>query len=325
MRGYASPVAGIDIAKMYVPHGFMVGAGIVALVQVGLLIVRRGTGDAIARAADDTRMKRALGAGSAGYVAIAVLIALLGGLVGELSPGMLVAFVLYAAFAAFVHELIVGISAMHAGWFPAFAVALITLIVGILLGFPPVALALLVGFSASTGPAFADMGYDLKAGFVLRGSGADGAFELDGRRQQLYAAMLAFLIAIPTVYFAHPGYFAHDLVPPVDRVYIATIKAGATADVAKALLIWASPGAVLQLLGGPRRQLGILFATGLLIPNPLAGWAVLVGIAIRVAMLKWRGAEASGPMEVLAAGFIGGDALYGFFDSVIKTAALKVK
>jgi uncharacterized oligopeptide transporter (OPT) family protein len=325
VRGYATPVAGIDIAKMYVPHGFMVGAGIVALVQVGLLIARRGTSDAIARAADDTQMKRALGAGSTGYVAIAVLIALLGGLVGELSPGMLVAFVLYAAFAAFVHELIVGISAMHAGWFPAFAVALITLIVGILLGFPPVALALLVGFSASTGPAFADMGYDLKAGFILRGSGTDRAFELDGRRQQLYAAMLAFVIAIPTVYFAHTGYFAHDLVPPVDRVYMATIKAGATADVAKALLIWAIPGAVLQLLGGPRRQLGILFATGLLIPNPLAGWAVLVGIAIRVAMLKWRGAEASGPMEVLAAGFIGGDALYGFFDSVIKTAALKVK
>ena len=106
----------------------------------------------------------------------------LGGLVGALSPGMLVAFVVYAAFAAFVHELIVGISAMHAGWFPAFAVALITLIVGILLGFPPVALALLVGFSASTGPAFADMGYDLKAGFILRGSGADRGFELDGRR-----------------------------------------------------------------------------------------------------------------------------------------------
>ena len=48
IRGYAMPVAGIDIAKLYVPHGFMVGAGIVALVQVGLLIARRGTGDAIA-------------------------------------------------------------------------------------------------------------------------------------------------------------------------------------------------------------------------------------------------------------------------------------
>src|SRR5207248_28260 len=84
---------------------------------------------------------------------------------------------------------VVGISAMHAGWFPAFAVALITLIIGILLGFPPVALALLVGFSASTGPAFADMGYDLRAGYLLRGEGANPAFELAGRKQQLYAAM----------------------------------------------------------------------------------------------------------------------------------------
>src|SRR5690348_2020499 len=244
IRGYAMPVAGIDIAKLYVPHGAMVGAGLVALIQVALLIARRGTGDAIAAATDDTQMKRALGAGSAGYVAIALLIALLGGLVGELSPGMLVAFIVYAAFAAFVHELIVGISAMHAGWFPAFAVALITLIVGILLGFPPVALALLVGFSASTGPAFADMGYDLKAGFILRGSGTDRAFELDGRRQQLYAAMLALLIAIPTVYFAYPGFFAQNLVAPVDRVYVATITAGASADVARQLLLWAIPGAI---------------------------------------------------------------------------------
>jgi uncharacterized oligopeptide transporter (OPT) family protein len=325
IRGYAMPVAGIDIAKLYVPHGFMVGAGIVALIQVGLLIARRGTGEALAGAGDESRMRGALRLGTVGYVAIAVLLAAIGGLIGELSTGMLIAFAVYAAFAAFVHELIVGIAAMHAGWFPAFAVALITLIVGILIGFPPVALALLVGFSASTGPAFADMGYDLKAGFLLRGMGADRAFELGGRKQQLYAAMIAFLIAIPTVYFAHPGYFAQDLVPPVDRVYIATIKAGATAEVAQALLIWAIPGAIIQFLGGPSRQLGILLATGLLIPNPMAGWAVLAGIAIRVAVLKWKGHEASGSMEVLAAGFIGGDALYGFFDSVIKTTMPKAK
>jgi uncharacterized oligopeptide transporter (OPT) family protein len=324
VRGYAMPVAGIDVAKYYLPHGFMVGAGVVALIQVGMLIACRGAGETVAEAGDDTRMRRALGLGSVGYVAIAVLIALLGGLIGQMSAGMLVAFVIYAAFAAFVHELIVGIAAMHAGWFPAFAVALITLIVGILFGFPPVALALLVGFAASTGPAFADMGYDLRAGFILRGYGANRAFELDGRRQQLYAAMLAFLIAIPTVYFAHPGYFAQDLVPPVDRVYVAAIKAGATAEVAQWLLIWAIPGAMLQLLGGPSRQLGILFATGLLIPNPWAGWAVLAGIAIRVVVERWKGDTASGDMQVLAAGFIGGDALYGFTDSVVKTAA-KVK
>jgi uncharacterized oligopeptide transporter (OPT) family protein len=324
IRGYAMPVAGIDTAKLYVPHGAMVGAGLVALVQVALLIARRGAnGLSIVEAAtagtDDTRMRRALGLGSIGYMAIALLIALMGGLVGDLSPRMLIGFVVYAAFAAFVHELIVGISAMHAGWFPAFAVALITLIIGILLGFPPIALGLLVGFSASTGPAFADMGYDLRAGYLLRGKGANPAFELAGRRQQLYATMLAFLIAIPTVWFAHPGYFAQGLVPPVAKVYVATIQAAATGNVAMALAIWAVPAAIIQWLGGPARQLGILLATGLLILNPMAGWAVLAGIAIRTLALRFKGREASGPMEVLAAGFIGGDALYGFFGSVIRT------
>src|SRR5437660_8391228 len=53
IRGYAMPVAGIDIAKLYVPHGAMVGAGLVALIQVALLIARRDpagqkVGDAIA-------------------------------------------------------------------------------------------------------------------------------------------------------------------------------------------------------------------------------------------------------------------------------------
>src|SRR5436305_13351357 len=67
IRRYAMPVAGIDIAKLYVPHGAMVGAGLVALIQVALLIARRGTGDAVAAATDDTRMRRALGLGSLGY------------------------------------------------------------------------------------------------------------------------------------------------------------------------------------------------------------------------------------------------------------------
>jgi uncharacterized oligopeptide transporter (OPT) family protein len=197
-------------------------------------------------------------------------------------------------------------------------------VVGILLGFPPVALGLLVGFAAATGPAFADMGYDLRAGFLLRGEGADPAFELAGRKQQLYAAMLAFLIAIPTVYFAHPAYFAQNLVPPVDKVYVATIQAGATPAVAKALLIWAIPGALIQLLGGQSRQLGILLATGLLIPNPMAGWAVLVGIAVRSAVLRVNGEQTFNNMVVLGAGIIGGDALYGFGDSVSR-AIPKVK
>jgi uncharacterized oligopeptide transporter (OPT) family protein len=318
IRGYALPVAGIDISKYYVPHGFMVGAGLVALVQVIVTISRRSGAEAPA-GRSDAELGRALGLGAVGYPLIAIIIATLGGLATQMSLPMLVLFILYAAFAAFIHELIVGIAAMHSGWFPAFAVALITLIIGILIGFPPIALGLLVGFSASTGPAFADMGYDLRAGFILRGYGKDPAFELEGRKQQLYAAMLAFLIAIPTVWFAHPAYFAQNLVPPVDRVYVAAINAGASSDVAQMLVLWAVPAAVIQWLGGPRRQLGILLATGLLIPNPLAGWAVLAGIAIRVVALRVKGEAAANPMEVLAAGFIGGDALFGFFDSVLKT------
>jgi uncharacterized oligopeptide transporter (OPT) family protein len=107
-------------------------------------------------------------------------------------------------------------------------------------------------------------------------------------------------------------------VPPVDRVYVAAIQAGASSDVALLLLAWAVPGAILQLLGGPKRQLGVLFATGLLIPNPLAGWAVLAGIVIRLTALRLKGEAANSPMEVLAAGFIAGDALYGFTDSMLK-------
>lgn len=232
---------------------------------------------------------------------------------------MLALFVIYAAFAAFVHELIVGIAAMHSGWFPAFAVALITLIVGILIGFPPLALCILTGFTAATGPAFADMGFDLKAGFILRGYGEDLRQELLGRRIQLFAALIAFLIAIPVVYLSYHSYFLQDLIPPVARVYAKTIEAGAQPGIAWSLLIWAIPGAVVQLIGGPKRQLGVLLATGLLINNALAGWAVLVGIALRVAILRRWGDRGRTPMEIMAAGFIAGDALYNFFSSIFSS------
>ncbi|OWJ62053.1 OPT/YSL family transporter [Inquilinus limosus] len=327
LRGYSGPLfggdafAGIipggDMMKAYIPHGVMIGAGLVALLQVGSTLLRRDTDGAV-RTQSDAALRRALGLGTAGYIALAMLIAAAGGLWAELSWGMLVAFVVYAAFAAFVHELIVGLAAMHSGWFPAFAVALITLIIGMLVGFPPTALALLVAFSAATGPAFADMGYDLKAGHILRGNGADPEFERDGRRQQLLAAMVAFLVAIVVVFFSWETYFAQDMLPPVDRVYAATIGAGVAPEVARSLALWAIPGALVQWLGGSKRQMGILFATGLLLNAPLAGWAVLVGILIRAVWTRWRGEEGRSEMEVVAAGVIAGDALFSFFDSVTK-------
>jgi uncharacterized oligopeptide transporter (OPT) family protein len=313
-----------DINAAYIPHGFMVGAGLVALVQVVILMLRDNSGTQLVGAAKTTAdVRRSMGLGSIAFVSIAVLIALLGGLWGELSPGVLVAFVIYAAFAALAHEVIVGLAAMHAGWFPAFAVALITLVIGMLAGFPPVALTLLVGFSAATGPAFADMGYDLKAGYMLRGNGADPAFEREGRKQQLFAALFAFAVAGVVVLIAYPNYLANNLVAPVDRVYAATIKAGASADVARQLLIWAVPGAILQFLGGPRRQLGVLFATGLLLLVPYAGWAVLIGVVLRLLWSRFAGEAQRSTMEVFAAGVIAGDALFSFYDLGTRYAARK--
>lgn len=310
-----------DLMAAYIPHGFMIGAGIVALFQVGVLLMQRNETTRAAEAAagtSDAKVRRALGLGTVGYLVIAVFIALVGGLMSEMSAGMLILFVLYAAFAAYVHELIVGLAAMHSGWFPAFAVALITLIIGMLIGFPVPALALLVGFSAATGPAFADMGYDLKAGYILRGNNVDPAFEIEGRRQQLFAAMFAFVIAGLVVLVSYQSYFAQNLVAPVDKVYAATIKAGVAPGVAWSLFMWAIPGALLQFIGGPKRQIGVLFATGLLINFPMAGWAVLTGIVCRLIWEKLRGVKGEGDMEVFAAGVIAGDAIYSFFDSVLK-------
>lgn len=348
IRGYAKPLMGWDINALYIPHGLMIGAGLVALVQVIAQIRSRG-GDAktaarpaagaTARhgaampaataeaepAAGPTRtvedMRRTLRLGAIAYVILAALLAMGSGVYAGMSLPMLIGFVAYAAFAAFVHELLVGIAAMHSGWFPAFAVALITLLIGMLIGFPPVALVILCGFAAATGPAFADMGYDLKAGYLLRGNGIDPAFELDGRRQQLAAGMLAFVISMPMVYFTYHSYFDQGLTPPVAAVYVATIKAGVAPGVATQLLIWAIPGALIQWLGGPRRQLGVLLSTGLLIANPLAGWAVLAGIALRVLALRLWGDKVRSSLEVFAAGTIAGDALYSFFNSLIQYRA----
>lgn len=331
LRGYSGQIFGGplfetiipkgDLMAAYIPHGFMIGAGLVALLQVGLLLFRRNEAQRQAEAASgttDAEVKRALGLGTIGYLVIAVFLALVGGLMTDMSIGMLILFVLYAAFAAYVHELIVGLAAMHSGWFPAFAVALITLIIGMLLGFPMPALALLVGFSAATGPAFADMGYDLKAGYLLRGNGVDPAFEREGRRQQLFAAMFAFVIAGAVVLVSYQSFFDRNLVAPVDKVYAATIKAGVAPGVAWQLFLWAIPGAILQFIGGPKRQIGVLFATGLLINFPMAGWAVVAGILCRLIWEKLRGADGEGDMEVFAAGVIAGDAIFSFFDSVLK-------
>jgi len=319
ISGYSTNLFGLNIGDLYIPHGFMIGAGIVALIQVVVLILRKKKKSDIDNySRSDKELGQAFGVGFIAYLAISILLALIGGVYAEMSFGMLLGFLLFATLAAFAHELIVGIAAMHAGWFPAFAVALITLILGILIGFPPEALALLVGYSACTGVAFADMGYDLKTGYMLRGNGENLELEKQGRRQQLYAGIVGFGVAAVVVLLTFNAYFEQGLIPPVNHVYAATIESGVSGDIARQLLIWAIPGALLQLVGGSTRQMGVLFATGLLLVNPIAGWAVLSGILIRFAIIKSTGRRYEQQMTIMAAGVIAGDALYSFFTSIVK-------
>lgn len=190
-----------------------------------------------------------------------------------MSVWALVGWVLFAAVAAIIHEIIVGLAAMHSGWFPAFAVTLIFLIIGMLVGIPMIPLTMLVGYCSATGPAFADMGYDLKAGWILRrGESPYTRYELDGRKQQFIASLVGFFVAIAMVALLWESFLAEGQIPPVSQIFADTITAGLDdASVWLSLLIWAVPGALIQLFGGAKRQMGVLLATGLLITTPGPG------------------------------------------------------
>jgi hypothetical protein len=104
-------------------------------------------------------------------------------------------------------------------------------------------------------------------------------------------------------------FFANKQTAPINAAYVAAIKAGISMETARSLALWAIPGALLQILGGgPRQQLGVLFATGLLISFPAAGWMVAAGIAGRLLALRLAGPGLRDRMEVFAGGVIAGDA-----------------
>ncbi|WP_298840812.1 OPT/YSL family transporter [uncultured Salinicola sp.] len=324
LRGYSETLFGFDISTAYIPHGIMIGAGLVALIQI-LLLMRRDRRQSEADGESTQRptrsalqMRTAMLSGFGAYLVIALILALGTGIYTGMSIGMLIGWLVFAALAAMASELIVGIAAMHSGWFPSFATALIFLVIGMLLGFPTTALGILVAFTVATGPAFADMAYDLKAGWTIRDEGSDLEYEMDGRRQQYFAELFSFGVAIVIVAFAFQAYFAADLVPPVARVYVATIDAGASLDVARQLLIWGVVGAIIQFAGGVSRQIGVLLATGLLITSPIAGIVIYLALLVRWIVVQRFGETGSHKLYVLGAGFITGSALYSFFSSTLK-------
>lgn len=306
------------ISLNYLPHGIMVGAGIVSLIQCGIMLMKKSDSNTSAAGQFTSSMKNmkgALGIGFGAYAVVAMVLAVVCGLLTDMSIPMFILWVLFAAFAALASELIVGISAMHSGWFPGFATALIFLIVGMLIGFPPLALGILAGYTAATGPCFSDMAYDLKCGYILRGEGKDPELEKVGRQQQFYAELFGFAVAFVMALLFANKYFDQGMFVAVSNTYKSTIEAGTSMEVAKWLLIWAVPGAVIQWLGG-HKQIGILFATGLLVGSTINGITILVALLIRYIAVK-RNPENEATLTILGAGALAGSALYSFFTATL--------
>ena len=321
ISGYSEKLFGFKISSLYIPHGIMIGAGIVALIQLGFVLKNKRVSKATEEERE-TNCKQplknrdftigALKKGSFLFVGGALAVAILGGLYTQMSLPMLICWVLFTGLTSIVAELMIGTAAMYAGWFPAMATSLIFLILGMLLRFPTTALALLIGYKICTGPAFADMGYDLKTGWLLRGRGEDAAYEIRGRREQLNAELLGAVIGIVISILSYKQFFSNGLLPPVAKVFATTIKAGTSPDILKYLVIFAVAGGIIQAIGGAKKQIGVLFATGLLIPSPMGGIAALVSLTIRIILEKKYGDEIKNTLAISAAGFIVGSSVFNF-------------
>ncbi len=324
LRAYGPTLVGIDFYKIYAPQGIMAGAGIAALIQFLMLYFRvRRTGMRVqpgsAPSATPTLVSaeegmRKLIVALVLFTAGALVAGLVSGVVNMMSPTLFTIWVLYIGFQAWFTTLICALSGMYAGWFPAFATALAALVISLLFGFPPLAAGIGVAYVAATGPGMADLNYDLKTGWILRGEGRDPSFERLGRRWQFYAKVLSLTVALAMIVIFYRAYFAGlNLYPPAARTLAATAKAAADPELARWLLTWAPLGFILQLAGGPERQIGILLATGLMIYNPPAGIAVLVTVAARLALIKALGVERLRDVfYVGGAGAVGGSAIVSF-------------
>lgn len=323
------PTYGIELAANYVPHGIMVGAAIVAIVQIIKILTKKDENDggtsALGRAAAGSKAgssAKVLVKGYVLYLIVALIIAITCGLYSEMSAGMLILWLLYAGVAAIVSELLVGIAAMQAGWFPMFGTTIVFVMLGLLIGFPPIPMACLTAFTAATGPAFSDMAYDLKTGWLLRGNGEVTEYEIDGRRQQFLCEVTGIIVAVAMVAIFHKMYFSQGFIVPTNKAYVATILAGLDSSVAIALLMWGVLGAVIQFIGGPSKQLGIMLATGLLISSKFGGFAIFVALIIRAIVNKKYGEKGQHALYILGAGTIAGSSVYGFFKNTLRTFLL---
>lgn len=110
-------------------------------------------------------------------------------------------------------------------------------------------MVVLVAFCSATGPAFADMGYDLE-GRLAAAQGrlvpADYArYDIEGKREQFKSSLIPASWSPPCAWRCSGRPTSRGgQIPPVSKVYADTIAAGLTnPHTLQNMLIWAIPGA----------------------------------------------------------------------------------
>ena len=341
LRGYSPYILGFDIGTSNIAQGVMIGAGIVAFVQIFFTLGKKekaaaplpagGAKEAKAEfisagAAGALRQRRNSGAephlienkitlrtfaSSVGlFICGAVAIALVMGIFSEMGLWQSVAWVVFAGIASVVVMVLVGTATMHSGWGPTFAVVTICLTVGLLVGFPPLPLAVLVGYLGSVGPCMMDTSVGLKAGWVIRGKGVNKENETHGRKQQVMIKQLGIIIGIAMAVAFGVILVQGDIIPPMSIFYADTVASTPSPALLRELAMWAIPGAILQAAFG-NRSAGLMLASGLLINNPIFGISVLVAIIARLVF-------GTKHMSIRAPGLIAGDGLFGFGESIFR-------
>ena len=324
IRAYAPVLFGFDLGKTYIPHGIMVGAGLMSLIQVCITMYKGSKvkdPTEMEEVAEDGKkypytvnhhgVKKAVSSALIMNVAAGAVLALVTGMMTQMSVPQIILWVAWVTFSSVIAPVLVGICAMRSGWFPAFAISTIFLSLGLFMGFPAMALVILTGYVACTGPCFADMGYDLKTGWILRGKNSDIPYELEGRKQQLIAELVGSVVGFAVVAAFMGIYFKIGTLPPVSQVFAATIKAGQHPEILGELLRWGLLGAVIQLAFGVKKTVGVLLATGLLIYSPMYGVGVVMAVIFRAIF-------GSKSMELRESGLIAGDGIYSFISAMIK-------
>ena len=303
---------GFDIGQSNIAQGIMIGAGVVALVQIFVAISSGMSGkkEHVSHTVSDEEAKSSIIGSAALFVIGAIAFALVTGIFSEMGLVQSVMWVAFSGFTAIVVMALVGTAVMHSGWAPAFAVVTICLTIGLLLGFPPVPLAVLTGYIGSVGLPLADTGNGLKTGWLIRGQNTDNEYEAYGRKQQVIIKQIGAVIGIGMALLFGMTLVNSDVVPPMSIFYAQTVAEAAHPALLRELVLWVIPGAILQAAFG-NKSVGLMLASGLLINNPIFGITVLAAIVARLIF-------GTKHMEIRGPGLIAGDGLFGFVVNIFR-------